>query len=379
MSVAVCRDPDRFARLAPEWTDLYRRCRSATPFQTHGWLHSWWLSYGIPGRLRLILVRRGDGRLVGVAPLMLTYRPLPALVPLGGDISDFFDVLLDDGCADTAAAALTAGLGRAARRAVVDLREVRPGAAAERVFDLWAGPRHRLADSVCLELPGIPMDRLLERMPGPSARRTRAKLRKLDSLGVAHRTVPAYEVPEAVATMLRLHALQWQRRGGTPEHSRPRFAEHLVRALREMVPAGDAQLTEYRIGERVLAVDVNLISADLAGGYLYGAHPDLRARGADLSTMLLRRDAAFAAETGRGVVSLLRGDEAYKRHWRPVVVTNQRLLLARPELGSLLVLHAAQAASRPRLAEAVRTRLPALLAWRARLNSWRAVAYRIAG
>jgi hypothetical protein len=376
LSVTLCRDPDRFAALAQEWEGLHRRCRTATPFQTHAWLHSWWLSYGSPARLRLLLVHR-DGRLVGAAPLMLTYRPLPVLVFLGGTISDFLDVLVEDSCADAAAAALATGLHRAARSAVVDLREVRPGAAAERLVGSWPGPERRLADSVCLELPGVPVDELVRRLPGPAARRTRGKLRKLDAIGIEHRRVPEHEVPEAVATMLRLHGLQWQGRGVTPEHLTPRFAEHLARAVRRMAGTGDALVTEYRRGDQVLAIDVTLLTPELSGGYLYGAHPDLRAAKADITTMLVRHDAAHATETGRSVISMLRGNEAYKRHWRPVTVTNQRFLLARQELAPALRLHAAQVAGRARLAEAARTRLPALLALRARLNNWRAGAGRM--
>ena len=70
--------------------------------------------------------------------------PLPALAPLGGAITDFTDVLLDDSCPE-AAPALAGALARAARGTVIDLREVRPGAAAERVYAAWRGPRRRLA------------------------------------------------------------------------------------------------------------------------------------------------------------------------------------------------------------------------------------------
>ncbi|SCD46695.1 hypothetical protein GA0115240_10972 [Streptomyces sp. DvalAA-14] len=59
LRTAVCRDPRAFAALAPAWTRLHRACPAATPFQTHAWQHSWWQSYGVPGRLVLVLVWRG--------------------------------------------------------------------------------------------------------------------------------------------------------------------------------------------------------------------------------------------------------------------------------------------------------------------------------
>ncbi|MGD9484398.1 GNAT family N-acetyltransferase [Streptomyces sp. TRM70308] len=369
LTVTVCRDAHAFAALGPRWAALHRRSPAATPFQSHPWLHSWWLSYGTPGRLRLVLVHQGPA-LVAAAPLMLAHRPLPVLVPLGGPISDFRDVLVDPGCPG-APAALLDGLRDAAAGAVIDLREVRPGGDAERLYRHWPGPRSRLCDSVCLELPGAPLESLLDRLPGRQARRFRAKLRRLDALGVTERAVPADEVPDAVATLLRLHALQWRGRGVTPEHLRPRFAEHLARAARQMARTGEAAVTEYRLDGEVVATDVTLLSADLAGGYLYGAHPALRERKVDITTMLLRHDARQATGSGRRVLSLLRGTEPYKLHWRPVPVTNQRLLLARRRLAPALWWLTAQAVGRAACAELARTRFPALRRWPARLAAWR--------
>lgn len=324
----ICHDPGRFGALAAEWTALHRRTSAATPFQSHAWLHSWWLSYGTPGRLRVVLVRRG-GALVAAAPLMLARRPLPALVPLGGTISDFSDVLLDDEHADSAARALARALATAARSAVIDLREVRPGAAAERVYHCWDGPRDRLDDSLCLELPAVPMDRLLARLPSSRAQRARAKIRKIDSLGIEERLVPGEEIPTAVARLLQLHRLQWQGRGVTPEHLSARFADHLARAVRAMAASGDAAVTEFRLAGEVVAADLTLMSGSLAGGYLYGADPILRERKIDVATMLLRGSARRISADGRTTLSMLRGNEPYKHHWRPEAVHNQRLLLAR--------------------------------------------------
>ncbi|WP_405985888.1 GNAT family N-acetyltransferase [Streptomyces sp. NBC_00872] len=349
----VCRDIGRFAALGPDWHTLHRRSRNATPFQNHAWLHSWWVSYGTPGRLRVVLVRRG-GQLVAAAPLMLVHRPVPVLVPLGGTISDFSDVLLDDRCPEAAAAALARALREVARTAVIDLREVRPGAAAERVVACWSGPRRQLPDSVCLELPAVPMDELLGRLASSRAQRFRAKLRKLDSLGIDERVVPEEEIPLAVARLLELHRLQWQGRGVTAEHLSTRFANHLSRSVRAMAGYGDARVTEFLLAGEVLAADLTLMSGTLAGGYLYGADPGLRARKVDVATMLLRSGARQIGGSGRTTLSMLRGNEPYKHHWRPETVRNQRYLLSRPCLEPSLRLLIGHAAARGRAAALVK-------------------------
>ncbi|MGW0705279.1 GNAT family N-acetyltransferase [Streptomyces sp. NPDC002643] len=349
----LCTDEGEFGALAEPWDRLYRRCGTATPFQNHAWLHSWWLSYGRPGGLRLVLVRDG-GELRAVAPLMLMRLPLPTLVPLGCPISDFADVLVDDECAEEASAALGDGLSVAARTALIDFREVRPGAAVERIYDGWRGPRRKVGDSVCLELPARPMDELLTRLPNSRAQRVRAKMRKLGDLGIEPRAVRPDEVNSALRTMLDLHRLQWQGRKVTTEHLRPRFAEHLSRSVGPMVRSGDAVVTEFRLDGDVMAVDVTLLSRRLAGGYLYGAHPGLRERKADVATMLLDACARHVGTGGHQVLSLLRGAEPYKLRWRPDTVVNQRLLLARRRTAPLLSAVAYDAAARRRGKELVR-------------------------
>ncbi|MFC6984870.1 GNAT family N-acetyltransferase [Streptomyces cirratus] len=356
--------------MAEEWNRLLRACPTATPFQSHAWLHSWWLSYGREGRLRLLLVRRGE-ELVGAAALTLVHRPLPLLVPLGGGITDYFDVLVDPGHADQVVPALAQGLHRAARGAVVDLREVRPGASAEAVFEAWPGARAKLADSTCMELPTLPFDELVKRMPASGAQRVRAKLRKTDAAGIEEHEVTEHEVPGAVRTLLRLHEKQWRGRGVTPEHLKPRFAEHLTRATRRMVRAGEGRLTEFRLDGKVVAANVTLLSAALSGGYLYGADPDLRDRKVDIATLLLRYETGRALAEGRPVVSFLRGNEPYKNHWRPETVVNQRLLLSTNALAPLLRLHESQLTGRERAVGALREALPAARDWRARLNELR--------
>ncbi|MFE0645484.1 GNAT family N-acetyltransferase [Streptomyces sp. NPDC058877] len=345
LRIETCRDEEEFGRLSAEWTALYGRCASATPFQSHSWLYSWWLSYGRPGALRVVLVRRAGGELVAAAPLMRARGPLPVLTQLGGTITDFTDVLLDDDCPE-AAPALAGALARAGRGTVIDLREVRPGAAVERVFARWRGPRRRLPDSLCLELPAVPMEGLLERIPSGKAQRVRAKLRKLDALGIDARVVTGEEVPAAIDRLLELHRLQWQGRGVTVEHTSERFAQHLTRAVRPMVEHGAAMVTEFRLAGDVVAADLTLMSPRLAGGYLYGADPSLRARKVDVAAMLLRHGARETSTGGRATLSMLRGSEPYKQHWRPEPVRNRRLLLTGHGTAPLLWLRAGAADAR---------------------------------
>ncbi|NJA60163.1 GNAT family N-acetyltransferase, partial [Streptomyces sp. NEAU-H3] len=206
---------------------------------------------------------------------------------------------------------LAAALRRAARTALVDLRELRPGAATELLLAHWRGLAVRRPDSPCLELPARPLAELLTRLPASRAR---------------------------------------PRHRGDARPRRGRFRDHLVRSVTTMVRTGDAQLTAYRLAGETVAVDLTLLSQRLAGGYLYGADPALRERNADGATMLLRTASALAAEDGRETLSLLRGTEPYKSHWRPDTVVNQRLLLSTRRTAPLLWLRTAHATARTQAA-----------------------------
>ncbi len=343
----VCTDGRVFAELAGQWERLYRACPSATPFQSHAWLHSWWLSYGSPGRLRLVLVRDGDA-LVAAAPLMRVRRPLPALVPVGGAITDLCDVLIDEAVAAPGAAALADGLGDLARTALIDFGEVRPGGAMERVYLCWRGPRHLMRDSVCLELPAVSMEELVGRLPAGRARRIRNKVNQLARLGMEWRVVGADETEAALTRLVELHRLQWEGRQVSPEHLRPRFLEHLIRAAVPLARAGEAATTEFRLDGEVVAVDITLMSGRLAGMYMYGFHPVLRELKVDVATMLLNASTGHLAPGERKSLSLLRGDEPYKYRWRPEPVVSQRFLLARRRTAPLLAAAAGEAAARRR-------------------------------
>ena len=106
----IIRTAAALEAIEPAWWELWRRARTATPFQSPAWLIPWWRHFA-PGELTTAAAWR-DSRLIGLAPF---YREDGALgrrlLPLGISVSDYPDVLLDDGEAE-AAGALVAALDR---------------------------------------------------------------------------------------------------------------------------------------------------------------------------------------------------------------------------------------------------------------------------
>ncbi len=329
-SVEIRRADDGLAGIGAEWDDLFARCAAATPFQAYAWLESWWRSYGVPGRLRLVLLRHG-GRLVAAAPLMLQRRAACAvLAPLGGAVSDFTDVLLDDDVAAQGAGRLVEALTRQSGWQAIDFPEVRPGAVAgAALWDAWPGGRGETPASLCLELPAMPMEEFVRDLPARTRKTVRFRLNQLNRTDVDVREVAAEDAGRAVADLLRLHALQWQGRGINEHHLAPAFADHLTRTTCTMIGAGQAALLEYRLAGRLMASSLVLIGRDLVGGYLYGADPALRER-VDVTTMLLADTLPLAHRLGCSTMSMLRGAEQHKMRWQPRESQNRRIVLARP-------------------------------------------------
>ncbi|MFG1603995.1 GNAT family N-acetyltransferase [Actinoplanes sp. NPDC049265] len=325
-SVEIRRGDAALAGLAADWDGLHARCAGAAPFQSYAWLHSWWRSYGRSGALRVFLVRHG-GTLVAAAAFALRGR---VLVPIGGDLTDFTDVLLDDEQAAAAAHVLATALIRDRGWHTMDFGEARPGAATARLLvPAWPGRVFETPGSLCLELAAGPFDDLVAALPAHSRKTVRRRLNQLRKAAPEITTVPAASAGPAVAELLRLHQKQWEGRGGNPAHRTAAFAEHLTRSVTAMIESGHAALIEYRFAGRLQASSLLLIGNDLVGGYLFGVDPALRGR-IDVTTMLLADALGLADRLDRPTMSMLRGDEAHKSTWRPSEVRNRRLLLVRP-------------------------------------------------
>jgi CelD/BcsL family acetyltransferase involved in cellulose biosynthesis len=300
---------------------------------------------------------------VAALALMRRWRgPCAVLTPLGGALADFTDALVDDTVAAAAARELAAELLRQPGWQAIDLAETRPEAFAGRhLRAAWPGPHTDLPASLCLELTAVPLEDLVRDLPAHARKTVRRRLGQIGRLDLDVREVPAGDAGRAVADLLRLHAMQWQGRGINRAHLRPAFAEHLARAVPDMIVAGQAVLTEYRIGAHHVAANLVVVGPDLAGGYLYGTDPQLRDR-IDVTTLLISTTLPLAHRLGCATMSMLRGSESYKRRWRPREMVNRRLVLARPDSprGRAYVV-------------AVRARAAALRLARARLPWLRAV------
>ena len=99
---AIVSDEAAFLALEPEWDDLVARSPADSFFLTWAYVSTWWSVYGERCDLRVLTARDGDGRLIGLAPLVVGrgeghrrhVRFLTFLGALGDSLSEYLDFVV---------------------------------------------------------------------------------------------------------------------------------------------------------------------------------------------------------------------------------------------------------------------------------------------
>src|SRR5436190_2266228 len=93
----VISDARDLEELRVQWLELWRRCPHATPFQSPDWLLPWWRNLGTGTRLRVVTLRGGERRLLGVAAFAIpdAVGSRLEIQLLGTGVSDYGDVLAE--------------------------------------------------------------------------------------------------------------------------------------------------------------------------------------------------------------------------------------------------------------------------------------------
>lgn len=260
MRVDLFTDPQAFHTLRAEWEDLLARSFCDALFMRPEWAAAWWQVFGPEGGLRLLAVRDGDGRLVGLAPLFLADvaadasqplpelsferpRPLPAatlhptLLLVGGtEVSDYTDLVVDREQAPAAYAAILAALReRVTGWEWIDLHNLpETSPTAERMRGLAAGCGLRAEagqEEVCpyIALPAT-WEEYLATLGKKERHELRRKMRNVEQAG----DVRLVEVSglagldEHMETFMALHEASTPDKAGFMQDPRMRRFFHLV-------------------------------------------------------------------------------------------------------------------------------------------------------
>ncbi|GEJ58212.1 GNAT family N-acetyltransferase [Anaeromyxobacter diazotrophicus] len=319
----------RFEQLAAArgaWEELWARAPGATPFSSPAWLLPW-CEHLATGPPRALLAWRGRD-LAALLPVF-TYRDGAARVLglLGGGVSDYQDLVAEDG------AAAEAALGWLADR---------QGAAFDRC-DLRALPRSslllpaaeaaplaaaRAEDDLCsvLALPSRAAGLAAAGVSPGLLAGARYQLRRLGRDGdVAFVRADAASLPDLLADLFRLHRARWASRGRPGLLASGRLEAFHAAAARGLLAAGVLRLHALRLAGRTLGVLHGFTARGRAYAYLTGFAPEAAPRSP--GSVLFAHAAEEAIAEGARELDFLRGREPYKRRWGAQPRTTWRLVL----------------------------------------------------
>jgi CelD/BcsL family acetyltransferase involved in cellulose biosynthesis len=346
LEIEVLEDGRDFAALEEEWKDLYAGSPLASPFQSWGWLYSWWEHYGEGYELRLVAIRDETGLLVGLAPLMLERRgTLGRLLFVGTGLTDHLDVLARAGREVEVAQACVAALGRIDGWRVADLQELRPESAFWGAFEGWPGFRASIRQSACLFIDAEPWEELLAKLSKNGREKARKTIRRAREDGIRCELAGPDRVREAARRWISLHREYWRDRMVNPEHLTRRFGAFVSAAAERMTASGCGGIYEFWHDQEVIASDFVVLGRDSLGSYLHNAN-GYAVRRFQLNSLFMHNWIRIALESNTPIVSLLRGEEPYKLRWGPRLAANHRAILARDpaSFGVYAGYHAARSA-----------------------------------
>jgi CelD/BcsL family acetyltransferase involved in cellulose biosynthesis len=299
-----------FSELETDWKELVAGSTTATPFQTYEWTSTWWKHFGTFKHPQAVAIYDGDD-LVGLFPTVLTAGVWRTLRPMGMGASDYLHPLARSGYEDRVNQAVTAYL-REVKVDLIDLHQVREDRAS--FGETLGGDQVEQATCLVLDLPSSYDDYL-----ATIGKSLRYDVKKLDKMvfkeGKARiDRVPHGETQRGLDYLFELHKARWRKR-----RLPGAFLAGTMRFHREWAELAQRQgwlwLSVLRLEDRpigaIYAMNLGLTT------YYYQAGFDPDQGAVSPGTLLVASSIRRSIDEGTQRFDFLRGDEGYKRRWKP--------------------------------------------------------------
>ncbi|MBZ0158498.1 MAG: GNAT family N-acetyltransferase [Alphaproteobacteria bacterium] len=329
MTIEEINDTSALEALGREWSLLWERCPSATPFQSPEWLLPWWRHFGNDGLMTLAIRRRG--RLAGIAPLFLFRHPehgFRQVSLLGSGITDYLDFLLEPEAEEEGTRAVFEHLlSQKSRWDVGDFQELRGASPLLSSPGIPGLLMQKTAMEACPVLT-LPDTRAAFRA-GLSAR-LRKELRytrnSIERAGGAYtETATGTTRQEFLEILFRLHRAAWEERGEGGVLAGPGIQAFHREVSAGFLERGWLRLSVLYIGGSVSAALYSFAARERLYCYLSGFDP--RASLYSPGKFILWHAIEDALAGGIREFDFLRGREEYKYTWGARNRTNYRLLV----------------------------------------------------
>ena len=310
LTVQAVRDSAPSESLAAEWRGLLQGSDNATPFHTPAWATAWWRHFGRSRRAVRLEFREGQD-LVGLYPLFVTSGPWRSLRAVGTGQSDYLDPLARRGYGAQVNELAAECVSSLPGVDLVDLHQLREGFAPV--------PRgcvsEEQATCLCLDLPDD-----YERYLSTLSKSLRFDCRRLDKKPFATgdatvRIIGPDEAAWGMRVLFDLHSRRWKKRGMPGAFATRPLKDFHMDAAQALADDG-----HLRMG--VMEVDGSAVGAIYAMQvgkvrFFYQCGFDPAQKALSPGTLLVAHSIRSAIEEGCERFDFLRGDEPYKRRWRP--------------------------------------------------------------
>jgi CelD/BcsL family acetyltransferase involved in cellulose biosynthesis len=324
----VLTSPESLGDLADSWREIAESSPRATPFQTPEWQLTWWRHFGRGKSLRHLAFYEGRD-LIGAYPLCVSRGPWRTLRAAGHGASDYLHPLARASHEKEVADAVSEWIGSVKGVDLVDLHQVREDQALIRTMTAHAEIEQ--ARCLLLDLPSTYADYLTG-----LSKSLRYDVKRLDrELFTSGRakivTVGPHNLEEGMRWLFETHKKRWRKRG------LPGAFLGRLQAFHRDWAAAASQRGYLRLS--ALTVDnepVGAIYAMALGDafYFYQAGFDPAKSSISPGSLLVAHTVRQAIEEGKTRFDFLRGDEPYKRRWKPQrVFSNLRLIRAITPIG----------------------------------------------
>ena len=303
----VLEGPSFMETLREEWDDLLLAAPTATPFSTREWISTWWKFYGTGRKPLAVEVREGKD-LVGLFPLSISSGPWRTLRAMGTGPSDYLHPLAREGFETTLATALAPALRELKGVDLIDLHGIREDQPLSSIST------HDQARCLVLDLPPT-YDAFLASL----GKSLRYDVRRLDNSPFKEgkatiQNYPPGDLAEGMDVLLELHRARWR-----AKRLPGAFVGRLVPFQRAWTAEAAARGWLWLSVLRVEGTPIGALYAMTVGKQVFYYQAGFAPTEGSISpgTLLVAHTIRRAIEEGKSRFDFLRGDEDYKRRWKP--------------------------------------------------------------
>jgi CelD/BcsL family acetyltransferase involved in cellulose biosynthesis len=359
--------------LEGEWLALLERSADANTFHTPAWLLSWWNAYSPSAELRIVCARHG-GRLVGLAPMMLSSErrhglPVRCLRFLGDGTFE------SDHQGFIANAESHAVIQRSMLQGLLDLpwdvavlSNVPESSALVPLLNDWSQRNRLLLGTGVTPCPArrLPesFDALLSSLPSrfrTAIRSTRRKLAAEHAVEFGLHDEPA-EFDAALEALFRNHESRWRAKGQNGVFANPRRREFYAQLTRRLHERGELRFFYLKLNDRIVAQEFCFAHGRTV--YLLQEGFDYALAALNLGNALRSYVFEYLIEHRYETYDFLGGTSRHKQNWSDTTPNDITFTITRPSLRGRWAYYA------PRAVEGAKARIrPVRDRLRARLDA----------